>query len=118
MCENGACAFNSSQCLNAVGCPKNIPIKCSDHGLCARNEIACKSLADAPSLTNGCSINNPYKCSDLEGDCAVNLEECNFEKKCPVNQVKCADDSCAANHTTCLEQAFNDDTPGTVLCPD
>jgi hypothetical protein len=45
MCENGACAFNNSQCLNEVGCPKNLPIKCADHGMCAKNEIACKELA-------------------------------------------------------------------------
>jgi len=82
MCENGACAFNSSQCLNDVGCPKNLPIKCADHGMCARNEIACDELASAPSLTNGCSINKPYKCSDLEGDCAKNLDECEFGETC------------------------------------
>jgi len=63
MCENGACAFDSYQCLNNVGCPKNQPIKCKQNGQCAKSDKECEEKASEFTLFNGCSLNFPFRCT-------------------------------------------------------
>jgi len=70
--------------------------------MCAKNDYKCEELANKNDLPNGCSLNKPYRCSHKEGDCAVDLDKCDFATECPEDKpVLCADKTCAVNKTVC-----------------
>jgi len=103
MCENGACAIDMNSCLNEVGCPKNIPIKCWENGLCALSDIDCETKATEASLQNNCSLSKPYRCDEEGSECVSDINECDFLTHCPADKpTVCADKTCAVDKETCL----------------